>query len=148
MPHNGPSSDEKHQVFIFLPAIEEESHGKTRQGVNAIREQSMSQQGPLRWLSGKKSACQCTRPKRLRFNSWVGKIPWRRKWQPAPVFFLENPVDRGAWWAIVHGVAKDRHDLETKQQQKSREITSLQDAARELRPLLCSNRYLSEMEPL
>ena len=22
------------------------------------------------------------------FNLWVGKIPWRRKWQPAPVFLL------------------------------------------------------------
>ena len=20
------------------------------------------------------------------FNPWVGKIPWRRKWQPTPVF--------------------------------------------------------------
>ena len=26
----------------------------------------------------------------------VRKIPWRRKWQPAPVFLLENPMDRGA----------------------------------------------------
>ena len=26
--------------------------------------------------------------KRYRFNPWVGKIPWRRKWQPTPVFFL------------------------------------------------------------
>ena len=24
---------------------------------------------------------------------------------------LGNPVDRGAWWATVHGVAKVRHDL-------------------------------------
>ena len=24
--------------------------------------------------------------KETSFNSWVGKIPWRRKWQPAPVF--------------------------------------------------------------
>ena len=24
--------------------------------------------------------------KRHRFNPWVGKIPWSRKWQPAPVF--------------------------------------------------------------
>ena len=24
--------------------------------------------------------------KRLRFNSWARKIPWRRKWQPTPVF--------------------------------------------------------------
>ena len=23
----------------------------------------------------------------LGFNAWVGKIPWRRDWQPAPVFF-------------------------------------------------------------
>ena len=29
---------------------------------------------------------------------------------------LENPMDRGAWQAIVHGVAKERCDLVTKQQ--------------------------------
>ena len=23
-----------------------------------------------------------------RFDPWVGKIPWRRKWQPTPVFLL------------------------------------------------------------
>ena len=27
---------------------------------------------------------------------------------------LENPMDRGAWWATVHGVARVRHDLVTK----------------------------------
>jgi len=26
----------------------------------------------------------------------------------APVFLLENPINRGGWWAIVHGVAKSR----------------------------------------
>jgi len=35
------------------------------------------------WHRGKESACQC---RRHRFNSWAGKIPWRRKWQPTPVF--------------------------------------------------------------
>ena len=35
------------------------------------------------WLSGKESACQC---RRCGFDPWVGKILWRRKWQPAPVF--------------------------------------------------------------
>ena len=35
---------------------------------------------------GKESDCQCRRYKRHEFNSWVGKIPWSRKWQPAPVF--------------------------------------------------------------
>ena len=36
-----------------------------------------------RWLSGKESACQC---RRRGFDPWLGKIPWRRKWQPTPVF--------------------------------------------------------------
>ena len=34
------------------------------------------------WLSGKESACH---RRRLGFNLWVGKIPWRRKWQPSSV---------------------------------------------------------------
>ena len=36
--------------------------------------------------SGKESACQCRRHKRCRFDPCVGKIPWRRKLQPTPVF--------------------------------------------------------------
>ena len=63
------------------------------------------------WLSGKESACQCRRCRRHGFSPWVGKIPWRRKWQPAPVFLPENAMDRGAWWAIVHGVAKTQTTL-------------------------------------
>ena len=35
------------------------------------------------WLIGKESACQ---RKRCGFDPWVRKIPWRRKWQPIPVF--------------------------------------------------------------
>ena len=34
-------------------------------------------------LSSKEPTCQC---RRCRFNPWVGKIPWRKKWQPTPVF--------------------------------------------------------------
>ena len=33
------------------------------------------------WLSGKESACR-----RHGFNPWVRKFPWRRKWQPTPVY--------------------------------------------------------------
>ena len=40
----------------------------------------------LRWCSGKEPTCQCRRPKRHRFDSWVRKIPWSWKWQPTPVF--------------------------------------------------------------
>ena len=35
-----------------------------------------------KWASGKEPVCQCRRCKRHRFNPWVRKIPWRRKWQP------------------------------------------------------------------
>ena len=35
------------------------------------------------WLSGKESTCQC---RRHGFYPWVGKIPWRRRWQPTSVF--------------------------------------------------------------
>ena len=36
--------------------------------------------------SGKESFCQWKRPKRRVFETWVRKIPWRRAWQPTPVF--------------------------------------------------------------
>ena len=39
--------------------------------------------GLPRWLRGKESARQC---RRHGFDPWVGKIPWRRKRQPTPVF--------------------------------------------------------------
>ena len=35
--------------------------------------------------NGKESACHCKRQRR-EFDPWVGKIPWRRPWQPTPVF--------------------------------------------------------------
>ena len=47
--------------------------------------------------SVKKSACNAGN-----LGLIPGKIPWRREWQPTP----ENSMDRGAWWATVHGVAK------------------------------------------
>ena len=46
--------------------------------------------GLPRWHSGKESTCQCRRHGRLGFHPWIGKIPWRRKWQPSPVFLPEE----------------------------------------------------------
>ena len=37
------------------------------------------------WLSSKRIHLQCRRCRRHGFDPWVGKIPWRRKWQPTPV---------------------------------------------------------------
>ena len=43
-------------------------------------------EGLLRWCSSEESVCQFRRCRRRRFDPWMGKIPWRKKWQPIPVF--------------------------------------------------------------
>ena len=54
-----------------------------------------------RWLSGKEFTCQ---GKRWGFDPWVGKIRWRRKWQPTPVFSPgEFNGQRSLVGYIVHG---------------------------------------------
>ena len=35
---------------------------------------------------GKEVTCQCRKCKRLAFNPCIGKIPWRKAWQPTLVF--------------------------------------------------------------
>ena len=44
--------------------------------------------------------------KRPGLDRWVGKIPWRRKWQPLQCSCLENPTDRETWWVAVHGITE------------------------------------------
>ena len=39
--------------------------------------------GIPQWYTHKESACQC---RRVGSIPWVGKIPWRMKWQHTPVF--------------------------------------------------------------
>ena len=43
-----------------------------------------------------------TRLKRLNMHAYIGE----GNGNPLQYFCLENPVDRGAWWAAVHGVAQ------------------------------------------
>ena len=64
--------------------------------------------GTLSWCWWDVIGNRYKRGKRLRFDSWVGKFPWRWKWKPTPVFLLGNPMDREAWQAAVHGVAKSQ----------------------------------------
>ena len=45
--------------------------------------------------SGKEPACQCKRCMRCGFHPWVGKISWRRKRQPTPVFL--SGKSHGRW---------------------------------------------------
>ena len=52
---------------------------------------------------GKESACQC---RRHGFDLWVGKIPWRKEWQPTPVFLPGEPHGQRSLAGTVHGVTK------------------------------------------
>ena len=51
--------------------------------------------------SGKEPVCQSWR-------CWVGRIPWVEKVPGYGNPFQENPMDRGAWWAVAHGVTKSQ----------------------------------------
>ena len=54
---------------------------------------------------GKDSACNV---RDLGLNPGLGKSPGEGNGNPLQYSCLENPMDRGAWWATVHGVAKTR----------------------------------------
>ena len=91
--------------------------------------------------AGKEFACHCRRCKRHRFDPWVGKIPCRRKpgeenVNPFQYSCLENPTDRGAWWAIVRGVAKSQTGLRTYSLRLSWKVTILRVCAQ-----LCPTFY-------
>ena len=117
-------------------------------------------------MSGKEPACQCRRHEGHGFDPWLGKIPWRRAWQPTPVHSnpalvasdgkdsicnagdpglipglgrspgegkghplqysgLENPKDRRAWRATVHGAAKSWTRIWMTSNNKKDEMSSL-----------------------
>ena len=68
--------------------------------------------GLFRWLSGKEYAFQGRRHRRYRFNPWVRKIPWSKKWQPTPVFLPGKFYkQRSLACYVVHGVAKSQIGL-------------------------------------
>ena len=45
------------------------------------------------------------------FDSWVGRSPGDEQSNPLHYSCLENPMDRGAWRAMVHRIAKSQTGL-------------------------------------
>ena len=64
--------------------------GGMEEGRTCSKLGSISVQGFPGGTSGKQPTCQCRRLKKCQFDPWVKKIPWRRKWQPTPVFLPGN----------------------------------------------------------
>ena len=42
------------------------------------------------------------------FDPWVGRSSAGGNGNPLQYSCLENSMDQGAWWALVHGVSKDQ----------------------------------------
>ena len=67
------------------------------------------------WLSGEESACQC---RRHWFDPWIGKISWKRKWQPTPVVLPgKSHGQRNVASCSPWGWKRVGHNWVTKQQQ-------------------------------
>ena len=62
------------------------------------------------WLSGKESACNAGD---LGLIPGLGRYPGEGRGNPLQYSCLRNPMDRGAWWAAVRGIARVGHNLVT-----------------------------------
>ena len=68
-------------------------------------------QGFLGGTSGKEPACQCRGHKSANSVPGSGRSPGGGHGNPLQYSCLENPMDRGAWRATVHGVAQSQTQL-------------------------------------
>ena len=64
--------------------------------------------GLPRWLSGKESACNLGVTRDVGLILGLGRSPRKGNGKPLQYSCLENPMDRGAEWAIVHGVTQSQ----------------------------------------
>ena len=51
--------------------------------------------------------------KKCWFDSWLGKIPGVGNGNLLQYSCLENPMDKVAWWATVHGATESQTQLST-----------------------------------
>ena len=63
------------------------------------------------WLSGKEPDCQCRRPKRHSLIPVLERSLREGNGNPLWYSCLENSMDKGAWWATVHGVTQSQTRL-------------------------------------
>ena len=77
-----------------------------------IQQPLLIDRGLLKGLNGKEATCQC---RRHGFSPWVGKIPWRRKWQPTAVFFPGKSHGQRSLAGSIQSVGSQnvKHDLAT-----------------------------------
>ena len=73
----------------MLILVNKEANQSILEGTSALeKDVDLRSASDIWWLTGKEPACQYRRHKSHRFDPWVKRIPWRRKWQPTPLFLL------------------------------------------------------------
>ena len=72
---------------------------------------SVAVQGFPQWLSGKESACNAGDAGDVDSIPGLGRSPGGGNGNPFQYSCLKNPMDRGAWWAIIQSVAKSETRL-------------------------------------
>ena len=75
--------------------------------MESLGKQTLKLKNP--WRREARAILQC---KKSGFSPWVRKIPWRRKWQPTPVFLTEK--SHGHRNLVGHSPRghKERHTIE------------------------------------
>ena len=77
------------------------------------RQESLPIPGLSRWLHGKESACSAGDAGDTGLIPRSGRSTGRRNVNTLQYSCLDNLMDRGAWWATIHGVTKSRTRLST-----------------------------------
>ena len=85
---------------VVQDVVQRDETGNKKEGVYTVYKMR-----GLPWSLKQSRIClQCGRP---RFSPWIWKIPGEGNGYSLQYSCLENPIDRGAWWTVVHRVAKE-----------------------------------------
>ena len=93
----------KYQEILFFDSFQQFKNVKAILGSGLLQKQVAGHICRLWWLIGKESTCNAEAVGSIPGLGWSpGKGNGNPRWSSC----LQNPMDRGAWWAIVHGVTK------------------------------------------
>ena len=67
--------------------------------------------GFLNGTAGKESACNAGDTGNVSWTTGLGRSPGGGNGNPVQYSCLENPLDRGAWWYTVQGIARSQTQL-------------------------------------
>ena len=123
------------QDISSVEAVQADIHGKSLQFSLSFSVNLKLLLGYLDSSVSKESTCNAGDPGSI---PGLGRSPGEGNSNSFQYSCLGNPMDRGAWWATVHGIARIRHELATKYK-TALKIMFKKKRERELDPLRSLN---------